>query len=319
MMVNVYCCLQRKRVRIRWPICHILLLCVLLTGCVEKELTIDLPAAVGNPLAVLAVIDNGRPPSIQLSSVEQLDDQAIFYPVSHASVVLFENDLPLDTLGLLVDSLYPPTPSSYSVYYSNKTLELQEGSRYHLVVEAANFTPAISEDITYRRWIGNNLRLDTSVTQLDEFGVIGNVSITFETLEAVSEGEFVIVDGSEATRDAFDGANFTETQIIEYIQQSRIDFIPFRISESRNIIGEALPAGSYTATFNDRYLEITGQRLYLSVVNLSAHYLRFAEPFSRQSREDIGGLGTLPQKLPTNIRGGYGYFTVRDNQTIFLN
>ena len=297
-----------------------LLLGSLLTACVEKDLTIKLPPLDANLLGVLAAMDNGRQPSVLLSRVEPLDDEMVVYPITSALVVLHQDRRPLDTLNLLTDPSQSVDPLRPSVYYSNSVLNLEKGSTYHLTVEAEGYTTATSEGVVYDPVIVRGIEVTTEITDSTSAEqVFGNVTLAFQTYPGINAGDFVIQDRSELTSAFFAGTTWSEEEIADFIRFSRVDPFPFRLNDSRFSVGSELPGGTYEGTLQGAGLRLSGQRLSISITHFSPHYLLFAEPFSRQDQENIGGLGTSAQALPSNISGGFGYFTIRDSQTVFLN
>ncbi len=297
------------------------LLLLLLTSCIEKDITLNLPEIENNPLAVVAILENDKQPFVLLSRVVSLIDEAITFPVTDASVVLYENGSSIDTL---INLPYPGSDlfssQTDAIFYSRSSLNFNDGSEYTLKVEAEGYATAVSESVVYHQVISSNITVDTVVTDSID-GLFGRIDVIFETLRNINRGEFVVRVSSERTRERYTTTDFSEEKINQNVQFSRWNRSLLHPGRNRSVFGTDLPQGTYHYEGDDRDLtqEYFGQRLSISVTNLTPHYLHFVEPLSRQNPFDIGGLGATPQALPSNIEGGYGYFTILDNQTVYLD
>ena len=288
----------------------------LLTGCVEKDFSISLEEKVdGKRLTILAVIDNGFPVIVLVSSVHNVDEALVNYWVEDATVVLHLDGKPIDTIPYYGGRYTEKSPSDVSIYSSPDSISLVDMGVYHVTINAPGYEQAETEHLTFSKVFADNYNVSYDV---------------FDTLSSQSSTvEIQIASRFDLLKSALGEVRITEVEPVEYYY--RLDTFPrdttYRVSgdnfypyllNSGVIFGYDMAVGSYVDRSPRFFAELDYISLIprcISVVHYTDTYLKFAEPYTRQERENIGGLGTTVRQLPSNINGGYGYFAIRDRRT----
>lgn len=279
-------------------------------ACVDKDFDLTLKEQVeGRKLMVLATLDNDLPLAVILSSVQNVDGEPVDYAVSDATVVLYENDLAIDTL----ERFFPVTNNDIlnrTIYFSRTAFSLTDGAAYKVVVNAPGFDEAESSPVYFEKVFSEDYEYD--------YSVFDTLSYSGDTIANALFFEFGLV--KQVVGDI--SFEYYAASYQQYLMDQGYPVYPFVASSQSNpyfnngpiLFGANLGPGTYI--HNSPLYFTLFQRIEYhpcsSLVHHTQDYLRFAEPYTAQERELIGGLTTTPTQLPNNIIGGYGYFTVRD-------
>jgi|GEM_PF-5475844 hypothetical protein len=277
-------------------------------SCVDREFDFQLTETItGKKMMVLATLDNNLPLVVLLSNVLVANGQLIDYAVADAMVILYENDIAIDTLERLV-LRNNNSPLYAGIYFSQNSFSLAEGADYHISATALGYDGVESEKVRFQKIFGPNF--DAHHLFLD------TVSFARDSAEVHTVFDFELVASAQ-------GELLLEPIFKQRERNTDFDFgtVPLLISFNSNseylIFGTPLGINLGPGTYRkDVYRGFTSVRQInqscKSVIHRTEHFLKFAKPFKEQERELIGGLSATPARLPNNMIGGYGYFSVRD-------
>ena len=237
----------------------------------------------------------------------------IDFRISSGEVWLYEDDTLISYFNepyQFEGSIDPrDIPLQTSTFVSSDSISLRDGSRYRIKVAAADFDTLTSNEIEFRKVIGQIDIISISRTETEDALLLSDSIII--TLSRSSDGE--IVTGRGIKCESF----YEKLNIDPNIRDI------YQIPNRRPILGRNLPAARYEDNFNFGNLPLddicfadTTAPYLISVRHLSEEFLAFAIPYSRQDRTEVTSPFSDNQPLPNNVQNGYGYFMVLDHKSV---
>ena len=266
---------------------------------------------------LLSVLDNNLPPTVILGTVNNVDGESVDYQVKDALVVLYLDDQPIDTLTYYGSIYQNESPTTSSHYVSWDTIALVSEGVYHISASAPGYQEIETEHIEFVKVLSDSYEVryvvyDTSLYLTDT--LILQHKASFELINS-AQGELRI-EWVEPDPYYYYKLNPPAPEPGSPHPLSTVQSYPYHLNYG-TVYGYDLQSGQYNdlsdqyATYYHYYSVVP---ICISTVHYNDAYLKFAELFSQQERENIGGLGINAQRLPSNIIGGYGYFSIRDRQ-----
>ncbi len=274
----------------------LLLLCA--PSCTDQETQIDFPA-VAPTLVITGLLIDGQQPRISIGKANGITAKPLTFRLDSSTVhaTILEDGAPFMVLTPLPSSEYDVganVPLTNGVYGSDSTVHLREGSAYQLFVEAEGFPPATSLPLTYT-----------------PYPLAGTSTLSFREGEG-ENGRCVLVDiRAEVIKQPQ-----TDNYFYFYPFFTDRDDPPFNLFSNRYFgmddLGDTIRFDGARAI---RPYCSNRSTLRFSVVVAPQAYADF-----RWSNElfdfELGGLFSVPESVPQNIAGGFGYFELGSSYLI---
>ena len=289
---------------IRWA------LLAMLTGLCLSACTTDIAFPKdehdGNQLAVLGALINQQPPIVRISTVQSYGSDRQNFSVPDATVVLYENSTPIDTLRF-VSPDDARNDGGFGLY-AGDTTDLVDKADYFITIQATGYDLVTLNSLTFYGGFvrgTEKLQADTihrgpnnsSITTRFVFDYVHQPDIDGQL--SVSVGNQIFSPGTNQFID-----------LIDY---------PFITGCLGMPAGCVPPTASDGLIFEQAYDDIEDRALLGTVV--SDHYAVFMEKnladdweqFPLGSSEEIAGaFTTANDELPSNVSGAYGYWFIAD-------
>ncbi len=315
------------------PNTFFLLILCFLTACDSREILTELDLQSEAPKIVLhATLLNDDYASVSVDRTIPVNSDSVILNkgIKNAAVSLWENDNLFATLNLKSDSIWSSnvnpltgmsTPFLSRIIYhydSPEKLHLQAGAYYHLSATAEGYPDVESEKVMYKEET-TILGYTVGGSERDSiFGslVFSEVSLHLKNTSQGMEHINVVfypwrhdiddlfffggkLEGSDGTAYDFDGS--IENEI--FIKKHTVTVLDFFASNTTDCINECIfpPEGSrvIVQTFSPELVEY--RKFLLS------NYDEF-----------IGGFFPRNPYVVTNINGGYGFFSIMEQDTIII-
>ncbi len=285
-----------------------------LTACVER--TLDLPEEYSQPrLAVIATLADSVRMEVLISNAVSFDTDTFRHAVTNAEVTLYKN-------GTFAASLYY-TPMDncdggcgfrFSRYLTDRPVEVEYGANYHLEVSAPGYPDLSSEPVYAQRQL-SGVKLAA---------VFSDTTFYFNDPN-YPELNVVRVDTLALQYD-FLGDRQDELKL-EFYRSYRIDTSPISFwfpdpnDQVELSVENSNPQVFTYPTFSNISLEAEGPGSYFTIdlVRYPAAFVAFRDEISKQrNTNNIAGIyAASPTPIPTNMIGGYGYFTILEHYMIY--
>ena len=269
----------------------------------SDEVKIERPNIDSSGLSVLAVLTNNDHLSVTVSKVTEFNGPGIDFNVDNLTIELYEDDSLILTIQEPFNyRLIDESPASATWYLSPTGFALNDGSNYQLKIFSPDYDTVISEPVPFEAVYSEDFEYINSVTQINQ-NFRNEVEINYRIdMTALGSSELFNYAPLDTDR-GLESYSYTHYQLYR--------------TRYGNPEGFDLPPGEYLRRYppsEGQFDPSVSDYRCFRVINLNPHYLKFARALQNQSREDIGGSDEASQPLPNNLRGGYGYFSVVDNQ-----
>ena len=310
----------------------LLFLCFL-TACDSREILTELDISTEEPKIVLrATLLNDEYASVSINrSVPINSDSAILNKgIKNAKVLLWENDHLLATLELKSDSIWNSKLDPFTgirtdflvriIYHydSPEKLLLKPGAYYHISATAEGYPDVESEKVMYKE---ETTILDYTVGESERDEIQGslvfsevnlhlkNTSLSLERIEV----------GFYPWRHDIDDLIFFSGKLeasdgITYDFDGSIEDEVFIQKNDASIYGFFARNTTTCTTFC--LFPPEGSRVI--VKTFSPELLEYRKFLASNSDEYIGGFFPRNPYVKTNINGGYGFFSVMEQDTIII-
>jgi|GEM_PF-3450383 len=273
-------------------------------GCEVKDPSFIVPPAPTDQMALLAMIFNRLPPVLELSALASFDGEENIYSIEDAEVVLFENDIPIDTL--VWTSNFNSSGDFLTGIYVGDTVSLTDGFVYHLKASAPGFVSATTAPKVFQQYFDNDFtvfNVTTDTLGQDEVSI--DVSLQLKVIKPAEDGFFTInffFIGDEIV-DLANGLESTWRSILPtagnvILPAPEINEVVFR---------RTLPS---IVDFDNLQINLVRQKGYASF--MSNRDAEIISAYLNMELEDIGGVFNQPQPLVSNVENGYGFWTIAD-------
>ncbi|NJC26475.1 DUF4249 family protein [Neolewinella antarctica] len=290
-----------------------LLLLSSLLSCVEGEF--DLPETSIEPkLGVIAFLMDSTLAEVRISKSLTPASLELEYRVPDAKVRLFKNDSLLTTLHN-----YPAYDAkrwrfggyTSSVYLSDEIVVVEEGARYHLVIDAPNY-PVVRSDAVVATNALSNVEVEAVIRYLppnflgDSFSIIDTLSIKYYNSGSIDDEIYVAASFRNSSPD--------------------VAGLPFKFDRDTSIYHHDFPYGRSQLLLNpistdwQTFIDPSKYRINSSnfghdasiiVIRVPEQFTNFSDIVAAQDLQSLSGLyATSPTTVPTNMIGGYGIFTI---------
>lgn len=262
-------------------------------ACLDQEGALSIESE-DPQLVVDGVLINGQRPSVFVGTTAPTLTRNLTFriPDSLISVTILENGLPFLELEVAERELFGnegAIPRSNSRYTLDSVISLRQNASYQLVVIAENLPTLISPELVYQESLA-----------LNQF-TINKDTISFGN-NACLIGKLSVL--SNANRNG-ENTLWVDT----YLEGD-----PF---ESREVFGNSL-FGKFERTAEGEKLDLSWpsegvscnfieNRLNILVIAAPSEYTDFMR-LRDNSLLDLGGVFSVPEELPHNVEGGYGFF-----------
>lgn len=259
-----------------------------------------------NQMALLAMVYNRFSPILELSAVLPFGGEPERFSINNAEVVFYEDGVPIDTFELLLSE--NDFLNDASGFYAGDTVELRDGSVYHIEANAEGYESVVTEPIVFRAYFDNDytdFNVEIGPVINDEVEVI--TSLVFKLVDPPTDGFFLR----------------KPSRLDEFVLSEIINSIGVR-----SILRSYLPnsAQIFFPTLLDDDLSYVEEINFFDVLNLNSNIAESSmhvtyisnqveqelRPYSNMERELIGGAYSQPQPLISNVNNGYGYWVLAD-------
>ena len=245
-------------------------------------------------LVVDGILISGKRPTVYIGKSLSLGVNNLTFRIPDAEInaVILENGLPFLHLQPLPDSFgnVEATPRTNRTFGLDSIIHLQEGAEYRLVVEAEGFPTLSSQEFEYQ-----------SATGLEEISIVRDESVDDEGNCVLRQATFEIRDELVGPYDYWLETYLRDLPLEERERFGRYLFPSFTMSQNNNL--------SYVRTWRDngpRCDSDSNNRIF-GVIATPKEYTDFMR-IRDNSLLDLGGVFAVPEELPHNVQGGYGYF-----------
>lgn len=289
------------------PILYLLIIILAcFASCEERSIILPNEDSIPQLVAIGHLIDGERM-EVAVSNTASLDDKQVIHEVPEARVVLYKGDSLVSELYYDGDAYVNCDCSGFvaSQHISEAPINVEYGSTYRLEVSASGYPTLISEELLAERKL-TNISFDATIRDtllLSDFSeplpisIIETVYLKYFSKDV--EGDRVKLElYLKDERRAYFNLPSPEDQMDLPLQISKVDTL----------------SGSIFSVDNEEYRVFNS--FTLELIRYPAEYNQVWDKIFYQT-EDISGLyASSPTPVPTNMKGGYGYFVIPERYAI---
>lgn len=265
---------------------NIITILLIISAC-EKTINMEIPNK-GRKLVLNSVITDTGFVSVSLHKSRFILDNADFPIVNGATIVLWENNVIIDTLletgnGIYTSKIIPKTNTKYYIEASKDELKVSSETLVPQVIKAY-----IKDTLRIEREYNNSLRVRITIEDpgnIENYYAVGVNFIPNDTITAVNDYQhYLYFSIDENVFDSYDGT--------------------YALLSDKKFNGVNYTASLY---FDEWMLSYLDGQLYIYIMNI--HKDLFQYFVSSNNQVFSNSPFSEPVFVPNNIKDGYGIFS----------